>query len=85
MKQKIFSICVIQNKNSASKKRQNEEQQKIDVDVNVQIENETETKSEGESGSENDKVIFIRKIPTDPRNRLQRQVQKFFSDGKKKY
>ena len=24
-------------------------------------------------------------IPTDPRNRLQRQVQKIFSDGKKKY
>ena len=70
-------------KTLVSKERQNEEQQKLDVNIDIQIENETETESEGESRSENDEVIFIRKIPTHPRNCLKRQVWNFFQMAKR--
>ena len=48
------------------------------TDVHEKTENQMEIESEGESGSKNDEVIFVIKIPTHSRNRLKQRIRNFF-------
>ena len=65
-------------------KKQNEEQQKLTIDVQTGNKSEIEGESENESeNAKNDEVIFVRKVPTHPRNHLKWEIHNFLKMARK--
>ena len=70
---------------TVSKKQKDKEKQKLTVDVQAESKDESmdESGSESDYEEDNDEIVFIRNIPTHPRNRLKRQVRNFFQITKR--